>query len=231
MRGLRSRTARGDARVGHAGFTLIEAAFTLAILSLLIVGVMSTVIGIQGSFVEGQVVSDLSLRAQNALDRLVALTSQAVTIDAEYSPLKPTTGVDSHCLRFRLVESIDAAAGTTNFSNDRVYIYGPDSGSNPSAGLVLGRGLTLSEVHANGSGSDGLLGTVDDSVYAATTDGNPVVEILIPNRYAPSNGEMFQIDVNGRLIEFTIRVNARDLDGDFVFAQDLVLTERVALRR
>ena len=231
MRELRSRSARGHARAEHAGFTLVELAFALALLSLLIVSVMSTVVGIQTSFVEGQVVSDVSLKAQNALDRLVTLTSQIVTIDSEYSPLKPTTGVDSHGLRFRIVESIDMISGTTNFSNDRVYIYGPDSGSNPSSGLVIGRGSTLSEVHSDGSGSDGILGTVDDAVYALTSDGNRVVEILLLDRYAPSTGEMIQIDINGRLVEFTIRVNARDLDGDFVFSQDLVLTERVALRR
>ena len=62
----------------------------------------------------------------------------------------------------------------------------------------------------------------------------PAVELLIPGRFAPQLGEMFQIDVTpaptGRFLSFTLRVNAREATGGFVLVNDLVLTTNVALR-
>ncbi len=212
------------------GFTLIETTIVFGVSIVFLAGVVTAFSGLQGAVVEGQTISELQLRSQRALDRIVTAASQALTTDSEFSALKPNTGVDSHCLRFRLLDSVDPLTGALVFNGDNVYIYGPDSGANPSAGLVMGRGTSLANVHGNGSGSDGVLGTRDDNT-GAMTNGVPVVELLIPDTFAPQTGTMFEVDVNGRLLTFTLRVNAQDANGQFILPQDLVFTERVALRR
>ena len=69
---------------------------------------------------------------------MVELSGQAVTSDDEFSPLRPATGINSHCLRFRFIESIDSVTGIVTYDDvTRVYIYGPDAGSNPCAGLIV----------------------------------------------------------------------------------------------
>jgi type II secretory pathway pseudopilin PulG len=219
---------------GASGMTLIEILITAGTLMVLMLATVTALIGSQNAFVQSQTLSVLQLRSQIALDRIVALASQAVTGDAEFSPLKPTTGVDSHGLRFRLIESIDGVSGVPVYNDAlKVYVYGPDSGANPSAGLIIGRGPDLTDIYTTGAGADNLLGTVDDGT-AAISGGVPAVELLIPSTFAPQTGDMFRVNVTpaptGRLLTFTLRLNAREADGDFVLANDLVLTTTVALR-
>lgn len=219
---------------GDAGMTLIEVMITIGTLMVLTFATVTALIGSQNAFVQSQTLSVLQLRAQIAMDRVVALSSQAVTGDAEFSPLKPTSGVDSHALRFRLIDSINPVSGAPVYDDDlKVYIYGPDGGTNPSAGIIIGRGPSLTDIYTTGAGPDGLLGTVDDST-ASISGGMPAVELLMPSTFAPQTGDMFQVDVTpaptGRLLTFTLRLNAREADGDFVLANDVVLTSAVSLR-
>ena len=217
-----------------SGLTLVQLMIVIGALMVLTLATVTALIGSQNVFVQNQTMSQLQLRAQNAMDRIVALTSQAVTGDGEFSTLKPNTGVDSHALRFRLIAAIDPVTATAIYDDDlKVYVYGPDSGTNPCAGLIIGRGPTLNDVYATGAGPDGLLGTQDDRT-ASISGGIPAVELLIPSTFAPQLGDMFQIDMTpapvGRFISFTLRLNARDVDGNFVLANDVVLTTNVALR-
>ncbi len=219
----------------ESGFTLIEVTVATAVMGILLTSVVSVVFGIQTAFIEGQMVADLNLQAQRAMTRVVELSGQAVTSDDEFSPLRPATGINSHCLRFRFIASIDPVTGIVTYDDvTRVYIYGPDAWANPCAGLIVGRGANLTEIHQFGSGADDLLGTVDDHV-SANIGGLPYVELLVPSNFAPMTGEMFTVDLSsslyGRLLTFTLRTNARTRDGDYVLSQDLVLTERVALRQ
>ena len=62
------------------GFTLFEVTFTAAMLLLLLTAIFSAVIGLQNAAVEGVTVSDLTVRAERALDRVVELASQAVDL-------------------------------------------------------------------------------------------------------------------------------------------------------
>jgi type II secretory pathway pseudopilin PulG len=214
-----------------AGFTMIEAIFTLTMIAILLVSIMSTTIGIQDAFFQSQVVSELNLRAQRVLDRVVALSGQALTSDTEFGGLKPNAGGDFHCLRFRMITAIDANTGAPIYDDAlKVYVYGADTGVTPCSGIVIGRGPDLATVHANGAGADAVLGTEDDAVNTLS-NGVPVVELLVPSNFAPQNGEMFTIGISGRVLTFTIRLNARDADDKFVMPNDLVLTERVALRQ
>ncbi len=219
---------------GESGMTLVEIMITAGTLMVLMLATVTALIGSQNAFVQSQTMSLLQLRSQIAMDRIVALASQAVTGDAEFSTLKPNTGVDSHALRFRLIDSINPVSGIPVYDDAlKVYIHGPDSGTNPCAGLIVGRGPSLPDIYTIGAGADGLLGTVDDST-AAISAGIPAVELLIPNTFAPQTGDMLQIDVTpaptGRHLTFTLRLNAREADGDFVLANDLVVTTSVALR-
>lgn len=228
-------TSRGPfQRSESSGLTLVQLIIVIGALMVLTLATVTALVGSQNVFVQNQTMSRLQLRAQIAMDRIVALSSQAVTGDAEFSPLKPNTGVDSHALRFRLIDAIDPLTGTAIYDDDlKVYVYGPDDGDNPCAGLIIGRGPSLDAVHSIGAGADGLLGTGDD-ITASISDGIPAVELLIPSTFAPQIGEMLQIDMEpapiGRFITFTLRLNARDANDNFVLANDVVLTTNVALR-
>ena len=71
-----------------------------------------------------------------------------MTTDAQFSPLKPNTGVDSHCLRFRLLLNIDATTGQPVYDDTgRIYLYGPDDGTDPCAGIIVGRSPNLGAIH------------------------------------------------------------------------------------
>lgn len=93
----------------------------------------------------------------------------------------------------------------------------------------------MTAVHSIGAGADGYLGTRDDDATTPATGGIPAVELLIPDTFAPETGDMLRIDVSpapvGRLLAFTIRLNARGADGKFLLPNDFVLSGRVALRR
>ena len=226
LRSPRKTTRRDD------GFTLIEAAVTLAMLGIFVTSIIATTMGLQDTFLESQTVSNLHLRARHALDRVVLLAGQAVTGDAEFSTLQANTSADGfHCLRFRLISGIDTVTGAAIYDDNlKVFIYGDHDTVNPCSGLIVGRGLDLSTVFTTGRGSDGRLGTTDDAVNTLT-NGIPVVELLVRPTFAPRSGDMFTVDVIGRLVTFTIRLNARGTDGNFLLPTDLVLTERVALRQ
>jgi prepilin-type N-terminal cleavage/methylation domain-containing protein len=221
----------------RSGFSLVEVVTAMSILAMVLGSIFFATTGMQNLFIESQNLSQLSLRAQNAMDRVVEMASQAVTGDAMFSPLRPSTGVDSHCLRFRLMQSIDAATGNPIYDDiSRVYVYGPDAGGpEPCSGLIIGRGSTLGEIYANAKGPDGTLGTSDDNTSVSTATGIPFDELLIPSSLAPSTGQMFTVNVSpapiGRLVTFTLRINMLATNGNFVLPNDLVLTERVALRQ
>jgi hypothetical protein len=209
--------------------------FTLALVTVVLGSIVGATLGLQQTFLQGETVSRINLRGQLAMNRIVEVATQAVTSDAAFAPLRPTTGVGSHCLRFRLFDSFDLA-GDPIYDNDAiVYIYGPDGGAYPAAGLIIGRGPGLLEIHGVGAGGDGLLGTTDDIASASLAGGLPAVELLIPAEFAPRTGEMFTVDVLpppvGPLLRFTLRLNAVGRDGNFVLNDDLVLSERVALRQ
>ena len=208
----------------------------LAVLGVMFSSIVMATLGVQTAFVESQLMSQLNLRAQIALDRIVELASQALTTDAQFAPLKPATGIGSHCLRFRLVQAIDPSTGGVIYNDAAiVYLYGPDTGTDPNRGLIIGRGPSLTAIHGAAAGADGLLGTADDITSATFASDALAVELLVPDVYAPQAGDMFAVTVSpapvGRLLTFTLRMNARGRDGGFVLPTDLVLTQRVALRQ
>jgi type II secretory pathway pseudopilin PulG len=224
----------GKPSVSQAGLTLVELVASFGILSVVLGSVLVAVMGTQDAFLENQIVSQLNLRAQLALDRIVELASQALTTDSVFSALSPSTGVSSHGLRFRLVQYIDTATGNPVYdSTNLVYIYGPDSGADPCQGLVVGRGPSWAVIHSSTCGADGFVGTADDNT-SVLSGGNPMVEILMPSKFAPQTGDMFAVDVSpapiGRFLTFTLRLNARGQEGNYLLPTDLVLTEKIALR-
>ena len=226
---------QGDAR-GMEGFTLLEVMITVVVISIMLISILPAIRGSQDAFVQSQIFSQLNLRAQNALDRIVDLSGQGVTTDAEFSPLKPNTGINSHCLRFRLLTTIDTVTGEPVYDdNARVYLYGPDDGTDPCAGIIVGRGPNLGAIYNAAAGSDSLLGTLDDDTTVSVAAGLPAVELLLPKTFAPETGEMFTVNVNpapiGRLLTFTLRLNAIDKNGNFLLPNDLVLSQTVALRQ
>ncbi|MBI4584668.1 MAG: type II secretion system protein [Planctomycetes bacterium] len=218
-----------------SGFTFIELVATFSVLSIVVGSILMALLSTQNVFLDNQALSQLNLRAQLAMDRVAALSSQALTTDAEFGPLKPATGIDSHALQFRLIDSIDPDTGEVIYNDAvQVFICGPDSGSNPCAGLIIGRGPGLDDIYNTGKGADGLLGTEDDNT-SALFSGVPAVELLVSSRYAPRTGEMFTVNLEpapaGRLITFTLRINVRDSSGSLLLPNDLELRERVALRQ
>jgi type II secretory pathway pseudopilin PulG len=219
----------------NSGFTFIELVASFSVLSIVMGSILMALLSTQAVFLDNLALSQLNLRAQLAMDRVVALASQALTSDAEFGPLKPSTGIDSHGLQFRLIDSIDPVTGEAVYNDAaEVFIYGPDSDTNPCAGLIIGRGPSLDDIYNTGKGADGVLGTVDDNTTAVIS-GVPAVELLVSSRHAPRAGAMFTINLQpapaGRLIAFTLRLNARDSTGNFLLPNDLELRERVALRQ
>ena len=226
----RSRELREFRR---SGLTVLEIALTLALLTILTGGILTTISMTQRAFAESEVVSELTLRARNALDRVSLIANQAVTSDTALTPLNPTTGVNSRGFRFRRILSFDPATGSPIFDDAwRVFVYGPTSSTFPSNGLVLIYGPDLATMSSVAAGSDGIFGTTDDLLNVGSVD---LIEILIPATYTPQTGSMVTFDFSpapvGRLITMTLRLNARGVDGNFLLPQDLVITERIALKR
>ena len=218
-----------------SGLSLVDVVVGLGVFVIFLVTV-TAITGSQRAFLQSRMSAELRLRAQNAMERVVRMTTQAITSDSQYSPLKSNTGVNSHCLRFRLLQFVDPVSGAATFDDAlKVFIYGPHStGAHPNSGLIVGRGQGLTAIFNAGNGPDGLLGTADDNTTVVLSGDVPAVELLIPSDYAPQTGDMFTVNISpaptGRLITYTIRVNAAEPDGTFVLDQDLVLTERVSLR-
>ena len=75
---------------------------------------------------------------------------------------------------------------------------GSNGGDEPCHGLVIGRGPDRTSVYTIGRGPDGVLGTEDDDTETAHSGGVPANEVLIPGKYAPREGELFDIRVEGR---------------------------------
>ena len=88
----------------QSGLTLVETAIAVAILVLLVTAALTAVLTTQRAFTQSEIVGRIRARAQNAMERIVALSSKAVTSDPAFSTLNPTTGVGAHGLRFRLIE-------------------------------------------------------------------------------------------------------------------------------
>jgi type II secretory pathway pseudopilin PulG len=223
-------------RHGLRGLTLLDVTTSTVILAILMTGILTGLLNSQQAFVEDQTAANLSLRAQRAMNRLVRVAGQALTNDAQFTPLNPVTGVDSHGLRFRLLQSVDPITGDPLYDDDaQVFIFGPNAGATPCAGLIIGRGPDLNQVYNTASGGDAVLGTNDDDTNVVLSGNWPAVELLLPSVFVPAVGTMLEIDFTpapvGRLLTFTLRVNAPDPDGNgFVLQNDLVLVERVALR-
>lgn len=212
--------------------TILELTIVISIATVVITGVLSTINSVQDSFLENQIMSRLTLRSQHALDRLTSLCGQALTSDSQLSALDPTTGVDSAGLRFRLLTNV-VAGNPVYEDNLRVFILGPSGAPAPCDGVIIGRGPSPEQIHTVAAGTDARLGTVDDDTSVSLGTDIPAVELLLPSTYAPSTGNMLTITMlpGTRLVTLTLRLNARRPDGTFVLVDDLVLTERVALRQ
>ena len=225
-------TARVVASDRRAGFTMIECVVALGLVSVVLGGLVYAVQGSQRAYLENELASRVAQKGEHAMDRIVRMASQALSVDSEFSPLFPATGINSHCLRFRVIDSI--VGGNPVYDDDlKVFIWGADAGPPACQGLIIGRGPDVDEVHDTGAGGDDILGTVDDDTQTALFDGVPADELLLTNDMAPSSGTMLTINVSpapvGKLLTFTLRLNARRRGGGFVFNNDVVITERVAL--
>ena len=153
-----------------SGFTLLEVIVVMGIFSVFMAGAITMVNQTMRSFTQSQIVANLAARSQHAIERLTNVIGQAVSGDPLYSPMKPDTGVDSKVLRFRLIQTITAGVPVYD-DNLRIYVMGVDSGSYPCAGVVIGRGPSMSGIHSAAAGTDGVLGTEDDDVALARLQG------------------------------------------------------------
>ncbi|MEM7261409.1 MAG: prepilin-type N-terminal cleavage/methylation domain-containing protein [Planctomycetota bacterium] len=220
------------ARKRQAGLTLIEAVFSLAVLSMLIAGAGTAMTGLQGAFNEGQSRSQMIHRGQRAMERMVALVSQAVTVDPEFAGFDSSGVNQFRGLRFRMLDSV--VTGEPVYDDTAVaFVYGPTASTPRCDGVIIGRGNSINAVSTAGSGADNVLGTQDDDTRASIAGGLPAVELLVPSTFSPSVGSMltFEVDTVRRGVTITLRLNVRDGDGQFIFANDSVIQERVSLRR
>jgi hypothetical protein len=196
---------------------------------------------------ESALISQARERAQNAMERIVSVTSGAVTTDDSLTTFGITSKEsESAGLRFRSIQTVDAAEETIEYSPNNTYIYGPDESVSKNKGLVIVRGSTLSEAESLVAGPGGYFGTTDDRVEYLESCYSPeaklaiinpesAVEVLIPDRFQPRSGRMFSVATDsvsgGRLITYTIRVNIEGPDQSPLLAKDIVVTQRIALRQ
>lgn len=221
-----------NARI-QRGFTLVELSISAGLLVLLLGSITSSFWVVSAAFDEEVSEADLVFRARSGMDQLVRIASNTVTSDAAYELLPAGGGPDRWGLRHR--ELLEVKNGIPDYEDFLVvHLIGPNTGAAPCEGVVVGLGPDLAAIHGAGAGPDGLLGTVDDDVTAEFVAGTPVVRLLIPSTFAPQSGEMLSItdttSASGRLLTITLRTNLLRPDGTFLRTQDLVLTERVALR-
>ena len=225
---MKGRTQR------EAGMSLLELSIAVAILSVVAGAAVTALNAAQMTFVQNEIISQVRWRAQRAMERIVQLTTKAVSSDPEYTPFESASGVDSHGLQFRLIEGTDVT-GQPVYDDVRVFIFGPDDDPWRNRGIVVGRGPDMGTVHSSAAGPDAVLGTSDDDLRAMVTAEQPYLEILVPETFTPAAGEMLSLTVDpapfGRLITVTLRLNARSAAGTFLLPQDLVLSERIALRQ
>lgn len=230
--GVGNRDGNPVRRTRERGLTILELTIVMSVATILITGALSTINDLQDSFIENQIISRMQLRSQHALDRLTNVVGQALTSDSQLATLDPSSGVDSSGLRFRFLTNV--VAGNPVYEDTlRVFVLGPSDAPAPCDGVIIGRGPSPEQIHTAAAGADGRLGTLDDDTSVSLGVDVPAVELLLPSTYAPSNGRMLTINQTpgSRLVTLTLRLNARRPDGTFVLVDDLVLTERVALRQ
>lgn len=244
------RPAAGSPR-SEAGFSIVEISIGVTLLAFIVGGVTSSFWTVQSAFGEQVAESELQLQARTAMDRLVGLSSTALTTDVEFAlPEKrqragkamqvngnkklveeDATVNSSPSLEFREILGLDG--GNPVYDDDlKFFLLGPAS-STPVAGVIIGRGPDAGAVSDAAAGTDGVLGTRDDT-FAEFVAGTPAVEVLLSEDFTPRTGEMLEFTtVDGtdeRLITITLRVNLQRPDGSWLLESDLVLQERVALR-
>lgn len=243
-------TGRRSSSRATSGFSLIEVSISIAILGTVLGGVLWVVHGARQVTTEHVLASETRRVVRDAMNRIVEAMSGAVTSDASLLTFAPNDDGGFRGVRFREVTDMNAAGSSIEFATRNTYIYGPDDTVGKNRGLVLGTAETLEDLEDEGGGSDGLLGTVDDTISlivdllgtssepppsSESPTTRPVVDVLIHEKYQPRSGEMFAIEddagSDGRFRRFTIRANVRSPDGLFLLDQDVVLTQRVALRR
>lgn len=228
---------RGARRRRQAGLTLTEVVVSSAVLMVLCFGMLTFEVGAQGAFSDQQVLANIHEKVRLALTRMAQDTGKALTVTgSELSTLWPATGSDARGLQFREVIGADTAGP---LFGPTIVFAGPHTGTPTGAdcsGIVR---LRESNLHTSLStitalaGSDSLFGTFDDLTSSVGSDGQRVVEVLIPSTLAPSSTTepMLRVDLSGRVVTFTVRVNYRRSNGTYLLPDDLVIDERVALRR
>ena len=217
------------ARARCQGLTIIELTITATVLSVVLTAALTSMSTLQTSFTFDQRIARVTLEAESTMDRIRELLESALTTDSEFTPMEPNTGVDSRILQFRL---FDGFSGTSaNYETDWVFLVAPNTGATPSNGICVGRGWTMTDVHATGAGTDQILGTNDDVTSLPNGATVPTIELLATDVFAPSTGNMLSFNVNGRLVTVTLRMNMQNEDGSFVLNNDVVISERVALRQ
>ncbi|MCO5167201.1 MAG: hypothetical protein M9894_12685 [Planctomycetes bacterium] len=224
---------------GRRGVTLTEAVVSIGVLAVLAGGMLAFEVGAQQTYSVQQLRANLHQHVRSALRRMALDTAAALTLpEGELSTLWPATGTDARGLQFREVTGGDGSGPT--FGPTIVFV-GPHAATlpagAPASGIVR---LRESNLHfptfdlttvTGRAGPDGVFGTVDDDTSGVAADGQRVVEVLVPAACAPVTGPMLRVDLDGRVVTFTIRANFRLGDGSYLLTNDLVMTERAALLR
>ncbi len=247
-----SPTHARNQRRSLAGFTALEVMFSTTLMIFIVGGVTSSFWTIERGFDEQLTESDLQLKSRTAMDRLVRLTSSALTtdtsfdmmdsttrsgtkteFDTSYNLVETTTTVDSTAsLCFRELESVTNGVAVYD-DTKKFYLLGPDA-LTPTEGIVLGRGPDANTVSTFAAGPDGILGTKDDDTKVEFVLGTPAVETILSGDYKPQGGSMLEFTTeaggDGRMVTITLRANVLRSDGTYLRTNDLVLEERVALR-
>lgn len=215
-----------------AGFTLVEIAVSLFLLSVLLVAAVMTVEKIQSAFAESQRVAWLSMRAEHALERLTQLSRNVSVSDPAYTLVKGGGKEPARGLSFGVVQGLED--GVVVYLDDyEVHLLGPGRGSPRCDGLIVGRAPKLKDVRKLAAGYDKILGTTDDDTSISIVPGVPVLELLLPAEFAPRDGEMLQIELDSLSEDSllcTLRVNLTGRNGEFLLEQDLKFVQRIALR-
>lgn len=193
---------------------------------------LSGTVGATRAFDGAQTAADVRVQAVAAMARIVATARQAVGLDDTWPPCA-SRGATAAGLRFRPLRAVSAGGQPVYDDRSAVWIRGPDPTPPAVAGLIIGRGPTLEDIHGAAAGPDGVLGTADDDEAASLDGDTPAVEVVLPSSYAPRGGAMLDVQVceDRRLLTVTLRVNARHPDGGYLLEEDLVMSERVALRQ
>lgn len=246
-------------RIRARGLTLIEVIVAVSIFAAFAVAMLMVEASSNEAVVTTTRLADLRLRARRAMERLTAVTGQAMTntlsssspqlLIGDPSALGPT-GTTQQRLQFREVADTNSDGIPTVDEGRNIFILGPVSSGDPDNEVCQGVVILRSST-AGGSitecdvakGADGVFGSVDDATSAMGVDRKPLCELLVPNIYAPRVGPMLTISLAGRVVTYTLRMNLRkrvvrsaeQTDATqaaaYELATDLVLTARVALNQ